>query len=288
MISPKKRKRNWKDKYWLALFDDKTFEEKWRVRFTRINAFLLTLFILLFIVGLTTALISFTKLREFVPGYPDAYTRENIIKNVERLDSLEYELELRDRYFQTINAIVSGREPIERFPERDTTVDYSNITFNTSIEDSLLRAQIEQEDQYNLSLGMEPVAQFTGLSEIHFFPPVKGIVSSKFDPRTKHFGVDVVANRPEATVSATLDGVVIFTGWTMETGYVIHLQHANNLISVYKHNAALLKQTGEAVKGGDSISIIGDSGELYTSGPHLHFELWFNGEAINPQHYILF
>jgi murein DD-endopeptidase MepM/ murein hydrolase activator NlpD len=254
---------------------------------TRYNGFLLLTLLLLTIIIITISLVSFTNLREFIPGYPDASTIRNIRMNVTKLDSLERELELRDQYFRNVNAIISGREPLDRVAGQDTMINYENITFNRSQEDSLLRVQVEEEEQYNLSLSVGIREDNRSLSSIHFFPPVKGIVSGSFDPRTKHFGTDIVAS-PKSIVSATLDGTVIFTGWTMETGYVIQIQHSNNIISVYKHNASLLKEPGDQVVAGESISVIGNSGELYTSGPHLHFEIWYKGEPLNPQNYILF
>lgn len=281
------KKRSWRDKYRFSIYNDKTFEEVWHIRMTRYNGFLLLVFLVLFIVGLTTVLISFTNLREFIPGYPDGNTRRNIIMNAIRLDSLENELELRDQYFANLNAIISGREPIDRVAGQDTTANYEDITFSNSAEDSLLRVQVEQEEQYNLSFLEDYTARNMNLSNIHFFPPVKGIVSGHFNPRTRHYGTDIVTS-PKAVVSATLDGTVIFTGWTMETGWVIQIQHASNLISVYKHNATLLKDPGDNVVAGEGIAVVGDSGELYTSGPHLHFEIWYNGEAVNSEDYILF
>ncbi|MFO7851237.1 MAG: M23 family metallopeptidase [Bacteroidota bacterium] len=281
------KKRSWRDKYRFSIYNDKTFEEVWHIRMTRYSGFLLLVFLVLFIVGLTTVLISFTNLREFIPGYPDGNTRRNIIMNAIRLDSLENELELRDQYFANLNAIISGKEPIDRVAGQDTTANYEDITFSNSAEDSLLRLQVEQEEQYNLSFLEDYTARNMNLSNIHFFPPVKGIVSGHFKPRTRHYGTDIVTS-PKAVVSATLDGTVIFTGWTMETGWVIQIQHANNLISVYKHNATLLKEPGDNVVAGEGIAVVGDSGELYTSGPHLHFEIWYNGEAINSEDYILF
>jgi murein DD-endopeptidase MepM/ murein hydrolase activator NlpD len=281
------KKRNWRDKYRFAIYNDKTFEEVWRVRMTRYNGFLLLVFLLLFIIGLTTILISFTNLREFIPGYPDGNTRRNIIMNALRLDSLENELELRDQYFANLNAIISGEEPVDRFAGQDTTTNYADITFNNSAEDSLLRVQVEQEEQYNLTFMADYNDRYINLSNIHFYPPVKGMVSGHFNPRTRHYGTDIVTS-PKAVVSATLDGTVIFTGWTMETGWVIQIQHSNNLISVYKHNATLLKDPGDNVVAGEGIAVVGDSGELYTSGPHLHFEIWYNGEAVNSENYILF
>jgi murein DD-endopeptidase MepM/ murein hydrolase activator NlpD len=112
------------------------------------------------------------------------------------------------------------------------------------------------------------------------------MVVNKFGDPRGHFGVDIVAG-PGARVSAVMDGVVIFSGWTVETGYVIQLQHANNFISMYKHNERLLKTTGEHVKAGEAIANVGNSGEL-TTGPHLHFELWHNGIPLDPQEYISF
>lgn len=287
MANTDTKKRSWRDKYRFAIYNDKTFEEVWRIRMTRYNGFLLLVFLVLFIIGTTTILIAFTNLREFIPGYPDGNTRRNIIMNALRLDSLERELELRDQYFENINAIISGREPVDRVAGQDTTSNYENITFSNSEEDSLLRVQVEQEEQYNLSLLADYTDRNVNLSNIHFFPPVKGIVSGSFNPRTKHFGTDIVTT-PSAVVSATLDGTVMFTGWTMETGWVIQIQHSNNLISVYKHNVTLLKDPGDNVVAGEGISVVGDSGELYTSGPHLHFEIWYNGESVNPEDYILF
>lgn len=281
------KKRSWRDKYRFSVYNDKTFEEVWHIRMTRYNGFLLLTFLILTIIAITLSLFSFTNLREFIPGYPDSNTIRNIRMNVTKLDSLERELSLRDQYFRNVNAIISGREPLDRVAGQDTMINYENITFNRSQEDSLLRVQVEQEEQYNLTLSIGYPDDNLSLANIHFFPPVKGMVTGSFDPRTKHLGTDIVAS-PKSIVSATLDGTVIFTGWTMETGYVIQLQHSNNLISVYKHNATLLKESGDHVVAGESISVIGNSGELYTSGPHLHFEIWYKGEPLNPQNFILF
>lgn len=281
------KKHNWRDKYRFSIYNDKTFEEVWHVRMTRYNGFLLFSLILVIIISATVSVMSFTNLREFIPGYPDSKTLRHIYMNVTRLDSLERELDLRDQYFKNINAIISGREPLDRVAGQDTSRDYENITFSRSEEDSLLRIRVEQEEQYNLTLLTGYRRENVSLANIHFYPPVKGMVTGIYDPRTKHFGTDIVSS-PKSVVSATLDGTVIFTGWTMETGYVIQLQHFNDLISVYKHNATLLKEHGDKVVAGESISVIGNSGEMYTSGPHLHFEIWYRGEPLNPQNYILF
>jgi len=286
MAKNDKKKRNWRDKYRFSIYNDTTFEEVWRVILTRYNAFLLITFLVLFIIGTTTSLIAFTNLREFIPGYPDVTMRRNILMSAIRLDSLERELDLRDKYFANLNAIISGKQPNDIISQQDTSRKYNSIKFTNSSEDLALRSQIEQEEQYNLTLGPR-ISETTSLASLHFFPPVKGIVSGKYDLRTRHFGTDIVT-KPKSPVLAALDGTVIFTGWTMETGYVIEIQHNNNLVSVYKHNSALLKEAGDLVRAGEAISVVGDSGELYTSGPHLHFEIWYKGNPLDPEKHILF
>jgi murein DD-endopeptidase MepM/ murein hydrolase activator NlpD len=287
MAKDDKKKSNWRDKYRFSVINDHTFEEVWRIVLTRYNAFLLITFLLLFIIWGTSTLISFTNLREFIPGYPDVTMRRNILMSAIRLDSLDRELKLRDKYFENMNAIISGNPPTEISMQQDTTKNYKSIKFNNSSDDSVLRARVENEERYNLTLGPSTSQSVSGLASLHFFPPVKGIVSGKYDVRTKHFGTDIVT-KPKALVSAVLDGTVIFTGWTMETGFVIEVQHPNNIISVYKHNASLLKETGDLVRAGDAISVVGDSGERYTSGPHLHFEIWYKGSSLDPEKHILF
>ena len=291
MAKNEKRKGKWSDRFRLAVFNDTTFEELWRVRLSKANAFLAAALLLVLTLALNTSLIAFTNLREFIPGYPNVEMRRNILMNAIMLDSLEHELEIRDKYFRDLNDVISGRQPIGSVVLRDSTRDYTNVEFRRSSEDSVFRARVEQEEKYSLSVlpaqSGSGSQQGTSLANIHFFPPVKGIISSNFDARTRHYATDIVT-QPKAVVSSTLEGTVIMTGWTMETGFVIAIQHANNLVSVYKHNARLLKEMGDRVWAGESISIVGDSGELYTSGPHLHFELWHNGVALDPAQYIYF
>ena len=287
MAKDDKKKSNWRDKYRFSVINDHTLEEVWRIILTRYNAFLLITFILLFIIWGTSTLISFTNLREFIPGYPDVTMRRNILMSAIRLDSLDRELKLRDKYFDNLNAIITGTQSGVIPSQTDTSRFYKSINFSTSSKDSVLRAHVENEERFNLTLGPSATESASGLATLHFFPPVKGIVSGKYDVRTKHFGTDIATNS-KALVSAVLDGTVIFTGWTMETGFVIEIQHQNNIISVYKHNAGLLKETGELVRAGDPISVVGDSGELYTSGPHLHFEIWYKGSPLDPEKHILF
>jgi len=289
MAKNEKRKGKWRDKFRFAIFNDTTYEELWRIRLTKSNALLVATLLLLLVIGLNTSLIAFTNLREFIPGYPDVSMRRDIIMNALLLDSLERELDVRDKYFRDLNDVISGRQPIGKVAMRDSTRDYSKIDFKHTPEDSAFRTRVEKEEQYSLNTGATNTTTGHGISlaNIHFFPPVKGIISGNFNSRTRHYATDVVT-QPKAVVSSTLEGTVVMTGWTMETGFVIVIQHANNLVSVYKHNARLLKEMGDRVWAGEAIAIVGDSGELYTSGPHLHFELWHNGVPLDPAQYIFF
>jgi murein DD-endopeptidase MepM/ murein hydrolase activator NlpD len=287
MAKNDKKKRNWRDKFRVTIINDTTFEEVWKVRVTRYNGFLLITSLIILISGITVSLVAFTNLREFIPGYPDVTMRRNILISAIRLDSLDRELALRDKYFANLSAIISGKQTSEMYVRQDTTKNYKAINFKTSPEGSALRAKVENEERYNLTLGPQMSESASSLASLHFFPPVKGIISGKYDVRTKHFGTDIVT-KDKALVASALDGTVIFTGWTMETGFVIEVQHPNNIVSVYKHNASILKETGDLVRAGEPISIVGDSGEKYTSGPHLHFEIWYKGSPLDPEKHILF
>jgi len=274
-----------KDKFRLIIYNDQTFEEVWYLRLSKLNFIALFSSVFIFIIAGIFALIAYTGIRELIPGYPDGNIRRTILMNSLRLDSLENELMIRDMYLENINAIIAGEEPTNLQVASDTMIDYGTIDFSKSVEDSILRVQIEEEEQYNLTIS-DDRPRATGLAGVHFFAPIRGIVSSPFDATKNHYGTDIVA-APNEVVKATLDGTVIMATWTVETGYVMQVQHKDNLISVYKHNAELLRATGSMVKAGDAIAIMGNSGEL-TTGPHLHFEIWHNGTPLNPEEYIVF
>jgi len=277
--------RKLKHKYRLSIYRDETYEEVLNFRLSRLNVMswggLLSLIFLIIILSI----ILYTPVREFIPGYPDEHTILHSVLNKQRLDSLEVELERRDLYIQNLNQIISGEEPESYDNIVDTTRNYDDITFTRSVEDSIMRAQFLQDNKFSVDGGGRSTT-ISGLSQVYFFPPVKGLVTNSFNTVANHYGTDVVAAANEI-VKSTLDGTVIMASWTLETGWVIQIQHSNNLISVYKHNAELLKRVGDYVNVGEAIAIIGNSGEL-TTGPHLHFELWFNGVPLNPEDYISF
>lgn len=171
MAKTDKKKQNWRDKYRFSVTNDTTFEEVWRVRLTQYNAFLLITLLVVFIIGATTSLIAFTNLREFIPGYPDVTMRRNILMSAIRLDSLDRELALRDKYFANLNAIISGNPPSDLYSVQDTSKNYKSIAFNNIPEESELRAKVENEEKYNLTLGPSSLESVTSLAGLHFFPP---------------------------------------------------------------------------------------------------------------------
>lgn len=273
-----------KDQYRLIIYNDTTFQSVWSMKLSRLKVFTVTSLLSAIIVVLVILLIATTGLREYIPGYPKAEYRQMLVHTALKVDSLENELKKRDEFFRGIKAIISGEVPEDNL-DISSDIETNDIDFKEYNHDSVFQDKLLAE-QLNLSIQNNNNNKSTGLSQIHFFVPVKGVVSNHFDSGTDHFGVDLVSE-PNAMISSVLNGTVIFSGWTLETGYVIYIQHESDLISVYKHNAELLKNAGDIIQAGEAIAIIGNTGEL-SSGPHLHFELWHSGAALNPEQYIDF
>ncbi|MEX0986259.1 MAG: M23 family metallopeptidase [Bacteroidales bacterium] len=272
-------------KYRLVVLNEESYEEVGFVRLSRLNIAAIICIFTLVGISLVYVTVAYTPVRELIPGYPDAMMSHNIRLNAMKLDSLQRELAMRDQYFLNINRIVNGERPENFLNDTSTSRGPDEIVFLRSANDSILRQQVEAEEQFRLSI-TEQASEGSELYDIHFFTPVQGIVTNPFNPLEKHYGIDLVAG-PNEVVKATLDGTVTMATWTLETGYVIQIQHDFNMMSVYKHNAELFKTVGLKVNAGDAIAIIGNSGEL-TTGPHLHFELWHNGVPLNPTDYIVF
>lgn len=273
-----------RSKYRLILLNDTTFGEKFSLRLSPTTLIIGVSAITIVMTTLVISLVAFTPLREYIPGYGDVTERKQILKLNLKADSLEQILETRDEYMNSVLNVLNEKvETKSEKPKKDTTGKFAKVNTNPSESD------LEFRNDYEKNKGSaSSVAKFkpSGLSEVVFFTPVKGLVSSSFDLAEEHYGVDVVT-KPDESIKSTLDGAVIFTGFSAEDGNVIHVQHNNNLISIYKHCSVVLKQTGERVKSGEAISVVGNSGEK-SNGPHLHFELWYNGSPINPQDFVAF
>jgi len=283
--SPRKLFQKLIHKYRVVLLNEDTFEEVGNMRLTRLNLIALVGVVLFLLVAITYILIAFTNIRELIPGYPDAAMRQHIRTNAMKVDSLEKEQSVRDLYFANLNRIISGDAPELYMNDTSGMVDSQDINFRRSNNDSLLRQQVEAEEQFRLSV-LDETQGSRNLTDMHFFTPVQGIITGVFSPADGHFGVDLVSE-PDEVVKAALDGTVTMSTWTLETGYVIQIQHDYELMTAYKHNASLFKAVGEKVAAGDAIAIVGNSGEL-TTGPHLHFELWHDGVPLDPADYIVF
>lgn len=274
-----------RNKYRLSVYRDESYEEVVNFRLSRLNVFALGGGVAIVFLAIIVSIIAYTPVREFIPGYPDDQTRRSSLENKLRVDSLISELERRDRFFNNIQAVVSGEEPESYESTEDTNISYQDISFSRSSEDSLIRQFFEDNSEFDVS-AISMRATVGSISQLHFFPPVKGLVTNSFNSGINHYGTDIVS-RANEVVKSTLDGTVFMATWTLETGWVIAVQHPDNIISIYKHNAELLKKVGDYVKAGEPVAIIGNSGEL-TSGPHLHFELWHNRVPLNPEDYISF
>lgn len=283
----KKRKeirRKLLHKYRLVILNESTFEEKISFKLSRLNVFVTGSLLIIGLIGLTTLLIAFTPLREYIPGYSSTKLKRQATELTYKTDSLVRVLNYTNKYLNNIRMVLRGdiennqinRDSLfEQFKIDPSTVDLTPIR-----EDSILRAEVALEDKYNL---FEANKEGEGLV---LFSPVSGTISQEYDTKNKHYAVDIVALK-DTPVKAVAAGTVIFSEWTTETGYVIIMEHKNGILSVYKHNGSLSKNQGDFVRAGEVIASVGNTGEL-TTGPHLHFELWNKGNPVNPTDYIDF
>lgn len=289
------------DKYILEIRDEDTFEKKISYRLSRLNVITVLGLTFIAIILFVVSIIAYTPLREYIPGYSNVDLARNLVRATFIADSLARDSRMKGEYIQNLKNILEDRvpsdsthysftsnsDPSKTAQEPNESDKYQKIKLNRSKEDSLLRIQIESEDSYNLYFvksgrsGRQP----GNLSSMLFFTPLKGIITDTFNVDKQHFGIDVVAAANEA-VKSVLDGTIILATWTSETGYVIGIQHENNILSFYKHNSVLLKKEGSKVRAGEVVAIVGNSGELST-GPHLHFELWYDGIPVDPHKYLI-
>lgn len=280
----KRLRRKLLDKYRLVVLNEDTFEERISLKLTRLNVFVVVSLLAIFLVLSTLMLIAFTPLREYIPGYSSTALKKQATELTFTTDSLQQVIAMNDRYFESIRKVLQGEVSKVDF-NRDSIIqavklEAYEVDLRPNHEDSLLRERVDKEDKYNLFESAKSGTNFV------LFPPVNGSISEPFNIKEKHYAVDVVVAK-NTPIKATADGSVIFAEWTAQTGYVIILEHSQNLLSVYKHNGSLTKSQGDLVKAGEVIATSGNTGD-YTTGPHLHFELWNNGYPINPTNFIDF
>lgn len=283
------KKRNSKDvkpkkllkKYRLLILNDDTFEEQVNFKINRLNVFVVLGVSSFLMITLTILLIAFTPLKEYIPGYASTKLKNQTTNLIYKTDSLSQVIEQNNLYFKSIQRVLMG-DTIANIHENDSIITgdikTEEVDFSPSELDLQLRKEVEQKDKYSV---LNPASV---QSDYKLFSPAKGSITQAYDVSSRHFGVDLSLS-DKTPIKATADGTVIFAEWSAETGYVVILEHSFGLISVYKHNSSLSKQQGEHVKMGEVIAMSGNTGE-YTTGPHLHFELWKDGHPVNPAEFI--
>ena len=279
--------KTWKskllDQYRMIIVNEKTFEEQFYFRLSRLNLIILLILLISSIMAGTFFLISSTPVKEFIPGYPSSELRLEAIKNTFLLDSIIDVTKKQDKFLESIRSALLGENDetiIEEYKPQISQVERGEYFVDQVKEDSILRDRVIQEDKYNFTRSSQ-----TNLIDL-LFPPAKGEISQSFDPDSEHYGIDIALSE-NSPVKSILDGRVIFAEWTSETGNVLIIKHSRELTSIYKHNASLFKKQGDLVSTGEVIATAGNTGKFSTA-THLHFELWLSGYAVNPIDFINF
>ena len=265
-----------------AIINDNSLEEVFNIKFSRARLLWLTAAILLVISIIFVLLLGYTPLRNLIPGKSKTHVQNELIVMIQKADSLEKSLGNYSLYTKNLKKVLSDSVSLDSvqdlFREGFTVNEFD---FKPSVEDSILRAEVEAEESISLNSNLKEKKLNS-----FFIKPVDGLITEGFNKKIGHFGVDVVSKKG-AFISSIDDGMVLFSSWTHEFGYVLVVKHQNSFISFYKHNSEVFKSKGDYVKSGETIAIIGNSGK-YSTGPHLHFELWKGSSPVNPVNYILF
>lgn len=274
---------NIKFKYKLTIINENTLEEVVGIHVSKLNGLSVLLSACTVIFLIAAAIIAFTPLRNYLPGYMNSEVRSQIVANALRADSLQAALERQSRYVMNIQDILSGQVKADTVQSIDSLTNLrAEKLMERSKKEEEFSKQYEEKERYNLT-AVTDVRDAAGLI---FYRPLRGVMSAGFNPEKRHFGIDLTAS-PNESILAALDGTVIMAAYTAEWGYVIQIQHPQNFISVYKHCGSLMKREGEQVKGGEVIALVGKSTEDGDQ-PHLHFELWHKGNPTNPEKYVVF
>lgn len=273
--------------YRLVVMNDENFEIRTSIKLTPLNV--LFIFSTLFVVfaALLLLLMRYTPVKDvfFGADYSDRMRREIVEMRIST-DSLDRLVGQQNQYLMGLLRVLSGDIDTTLPPYNPSELTYDTASLlSSSAMDSVLRADYERKRSIGILEG-RPEIKLSSIEEKHFIPPVQGIVVREFNSEAGHYGLDIVAKENSA-IKSVLEGKVIFTGWTAEYGHVIVIQHEDNLVSLYKHNSALLKKVGNFVRAGEAIALIGNTGEL-SQGPHLHFELWHDLLPVDPLKYIVF
>ena len=277
----KKLKKQVSKSYRLAVMEEDSYQEKFALSLSKRNIFLITSSVAFIIILITTLLIFYTPIREYIPGYDTSKLRIQAVENLEKLDSLMISLKQNEQFVQAFSRTLLGEEFKSQYEDSKLkAVDLSELAVNVNIEDSILRKIVEVEDRFNI------IEKDETLITPNLVSPANGLISEGFDYGKQHYGVDIVL-KERTPIKAVYDGIVLFSEWTLNYGYTVVIFHKNELISTYKHNESVKVKTGDFVQTGEVIALSGNTGEL-TSGPHLHLELWDLQGPLNPEDLIKF
>ena len=277
----KKPKKQGSKNYRLALVEIDSYQERFALNLSKRNIFLATFSVAFIIIVITTLLIFYTPVREYIPGYDTSKLRIQAVQNLEKLDSLMTSLEKNEQFIEAFVMTINGEQAGNQYEDSQIKeVDFTDLEVNINVEDSILRKIVQAEDRFNIIETEKPLISKNLIS------PARGIISEGFDFSKQHYGVDIVL-KEKTPIKAVYDGIVLFSEWTLNYGYAIVIFHKNELISTYKHNQSVKVKTGDLVQTGEVIALSGNTGEL-TSGPHLHLELWDLQGPLNPEDLIKF
>ena len=277
----KKQKKLLNKNYRLAVVEEDSYQEKFALSLSKRNIFLISFSVAFIIILITTLLIFYTPIKEYIPGYDTTKLRIQAVQNLEKLDSIMNSLEKNEQFIKAFSRTINGEEFTNQYEDsKIKEVDITDLEVNINIEDSILRKIVEVEDRFNI------IEKEDALIAPNLISPASGIISEGFDFSEGHYGVDVVL-KERTPIKAVYDGIVLFAEWTLNYGFTVVVFHKNELISTYKHNQSVKVETGDFVQTGEVIALSGNTGE-FTSGPHLHFELWDLQGPINPEDLIKF
>ncbi len=271
--------KNWSKTIKVSVSNPDNFDEIWGVSTSKIQ--LISLFFIVFMllsVGIGFLVVK-SPFGDYLHGDKEDIKRNELVEQKLKIDQLTKKLDAQEKYIDNIRMIVLGETPKDSIPKmiNEVHVDPNKIDGSVSPEEQVIAEKVK--DDLRTSVKKKP------LLNLHFIAPVRGLISQSFDSK-KHYGIDIVTTANKS-VLACLSGTVIYSGFSQKDGHILIIEHTNEFISVYKHNQARLKKTGDRVRTGDPIAIVGNTGEN-TNGPHLHFELWLSQKPINPEDYMKF
>ncbi len=275
-----------KERYRLVIMEDETLELKTSVKLTLLNVYVAISVVLTVLAALIFCLIYFTPIKNYLVGYNQVNVTRSVLEQENTIDSLVRLSDQRELWLANMGRILRGEVDTSfnrevGAPQLLDEVDLQDVP----PEDLALRERVTRADYFNLR-GAEEENKARDFRDGIFYLPLEGVVTSTFSPADGHFGIDIVS-RENTPIKAIRDCRVIDTYWDSETGNVIVLQHEFGLVSFYKHNSSLLRKVGNFVRAGDAIAIVGNTGELST-GPHLHFELWYDQTPLDPEDFLTF